>query len=127
MATRSAKRLVHSSTLQQMFKDVGYEWAIVDKTARPGVPYKDDPGPPHQLPGTRSQSVLYFLEGAKVAVCHQYVLPSGRFGASGLPDPKLLAYQGHVLYCHSAKCSSVTCAAAPEDWRAVMEELKTPG
>ena len=82
-----------------MFKGLGYERAILEKRARAGKPYKDDPGPPHQPLGTRSQSVPCFLMGAKIAVCHQYTLPDGSIGASGKPDPKLIQYQGHEMYC----------------------------
>jgi len=107
-----------------MFKEVGYERAILEKRARAGVPYKDDPGPPYEPPGTRSQSVPYYLMGVKIAVCHQFLRPDSSLGASGLPDPKLVEYQGHVLFCHSTKCTCVTCSAKPEDWRAVIEKLR---
>jgi hypothetical protein len=110
-----------------MFKEVGYERAILEKRAAAGLPYRDQPGPAHQPPGTRSQSVPYFLMAVKIAVCHQYILPNGQFGASGLPDPKLLEYRGHVLYCHSAKCICGVCRNPPEEWRAVVEELEDTG
>jgi hypothetical protein len=70
-----------------------------------------------------SRSVPYFLMGHKIAVCHQYVLPNGKIGASGLPDPKLLEYQGRILFCHSVQCKCAVCAAPPENWRAVIEEM----
>jgi len=107
-----------------MFKDVGYERAILEKRARAGTPYKDDLGPPREPPGTRSQSVPYYLMGVKIAVCHQYLRPDGSLGASGLPDPKLVEYQGHVLYCHTTKCACDTCSAMPEDWRTVIVEMR---
>src|ERR1700735_3469000 len=119
MASGPSKRLVHTSTLLQMFKEIGYERAIMEGVARAGIPYKDDPGPPHQPPGTRSQSVPYYRMGRKIAVCHQYVLPDGRIGASGLPDPKLIEFQGHILFCHSRQCTCLVCAATPESWRTV--------
>src|ERR1035437_9587823 len=100
MASSSSKRLVHFSTLLQMFKDVGYEKAILEGKARAGRPYKDDPGPPHQPPGTRSQTIPFSLMGHQIAVCHQYTLPDGTLGASKKPDPKMLKYQGNQLYCH---------------------------
>jgi hypothetical protein len=106
-----------------MFKDVGFERAILEKRARAGSPYKDGPGPPHQPPGTRSQSVPYFLMSHKIAVCHQYVLPDASFGASGKPDPKMIEYQGYQLYCHNTGCRCPVCKAAPEEWSAVMAEL----
>jgi hypothetical protein len=107
-----------------MFKEVGYEQAILEKRARAGKPYKDIPGPAFEPPGTRSQSVPYFLMGVKISLCHQYLRPDGTFGASGLPDPKLIEYQGHVLFCHEAKCVCATCRAEPEDWRVVIAEMK---
>ena len=124
MPNRPSKRLVHTYTLLQLFKDLGYERAILEKRARAGTPYKDIPGPNHEPPGTRSQSVPYFLMGVKIAVCHQYLRSDGSFGASGLPDPKLLEYQGYVLFCHATKCDCATCSTEPEDWRAVIEEMK---
>jgi hypothetical protein len=49
-------------------------------------------------PCTRSQVIGYRRHGRElVAVVHQYVLASGRLGASGRPDPKLLLHDG-VLY-----------------------------
>jgi hypothetical protein len=129
MANKPPKRQVHPTTLLQMFKDLGYERAILDRRAPAGKPYRDMPGPPHQPPGTRSQTVPYSLMGVKIAVCHQYVLPDGSFGASGLPDPKLLQYRGHVLFCHSAqpRCDCAKCLAPPENWRAVIEEMSRGG
>jgi hypothetical protein len=78
-----------------MFKEVGYERAILEKRAIAKRPYKDQRGPSHQLPGTRSQSVPYFLMGDKIAVCYQYTRPDGSLGGSGKPDPKMLHYQGY--------------------------------
>ncbi len=106
-----------------MFKEVGYETAILSKRARAGTPYKDIAGPSHQLPGARSQSVPYFLMGVKIAVCHQYLLPDGSFGASGRPDPKLVQYRGHVLFCHSTNCRCSVCSSPPENWRNVIAEM----
>src|ERR1700677_1729111 len=112
MADAPSKRLVHPSTLQQMFKDVGYEAKIIEKKARGSI-IKDDPGPSHQPYGTRSQSVQYYIFGRRVALCHQYLRPDGTFGASGKPDPKMIDYQGHGLFCHSQSktkpCLCKTC------------------
>ncbi len=63
--------------------------------------------------------------GVKIAVCHQYVLPDGNFGASGLPDPKVVEYQGHVLFCHTRTCGCPVCTAEPEDWGVVIEEMES--
>jgi hypothetical protein len=110
-----------------MFKDVGYERAIVEKKARPGTPFRDSAGPSHQPVGTRSQSIPYLLNGAKIAICHQYLLPDGTLGASGLPDPKLIEYEGCVLFCHSSNCTCPICGNAPEDWRVVIAQMKSVG
>jgi hypothetical protein len=40
--------------------------------------------------GTRSQTVYYMRGQTRIAVVHQFVLPDGTLGASGLPDPKWL-------------------------------------
>lgn len=54
---------------------------------RPGLPA-----------GTRSQIMAYDdSAGVMVALVHQYLLPSGALGASGLPDPKRLILNG-LLY-----------------------------
>ena len=109
-----------------MFKELGYERAIIEKRARAGTPYKDDPGPSHEPAGTRSQVVPYFIKGVKIALCHQYLRPDGTVGASGLPDPKLAQYRGQVLFCHSLRCTCATCAAPPEKWRTVIEQMSKP-
>ena len=50
-----------------------------------------------QPPGTRSQRVAYMRGNQLVAIVHQYVLPDGRIGASGLPDPKWLRDGNRIL------------------------------
>jgi len=107
-----------------MFKEVGYEKAIMERKAVAKKPYKDDPAPPHQDPGSRSQSVPYFLMGHKIAVCHQYTRPDGSIGASGKPDPKMLEYQGLRLYTHSTKCNCKVCSGPPEKWKDVFAQMK---
>ena len=78
----------------------------------------------HQPQGTRSEIVLYYLNGEKIAICHQYVLPDGGFGASGKPHPKLVSYDGIVLYCHSQPCVCDVCSNTPEDWRNALEDAR---
>jgi hypothetical protein len=121
MAKTPSGRLLHPSTLLQMFKDVGYEEAILNGKARAGKPYKDGPGPPHQLPGTRSQTVPFYLMGHLAAVCHQYKRLDGSIGASGKPDPKMPEYRGKRFYCHSQPCKCIVCNGAPEDWRTFIK------
>jgi hypothetical protein len=49
---------------------------------------------------TRSQYIEYLNEdGVPVAVVHRYLRRDGTIGASGLPDPKAVLYQGIVYYC----------------------------
>lgn len=48
-------------------------------------------------PGTRSQIIAYLEAGRQIAIVHQYRLPNGQLGASGLPDPKRLLIGG-LLY-----------------------------
>ena len=110
-----------------MFKDVGYEDAITVKRALPQV-LKSDPGPPHQPPGTKSETISWSLLSQQVAVCHQYTLLSGKLGASGKPDPKALWYQGVNVYVHSSPCNCTVCTSPAEDWRTVLsyEKGKVP-
>lgn len=40
---------------------------------------------------SRSQTIYYYDESnTKLALAHQYVLPTGEIGASGKPDPKVM-------------------------------------
>src|SRR5688572_14036437 len=50
-----------------------------------------------QPAGTRSQIVHYHRGDELVAIVHQYLLPDGRIGASGLPDPKWLRDGNRIL------------------------------
>jgi hypothetical protein len=47
--------------------------------------------------GTRSQIIAYREGNTTVAEVHQYLLPDGSLGASGVPDPKRLLING-LLY-----------------------------
>lgn len=108
-----------------MFKETGYEEMVLNRRAVQGRPYKSKPGPAHQPIGTRSESVGYFLDGERIAVCHQYVLPDGSLGASGKPDPKAITYDGVTLFCHSGPCECSVGSEDPEDWRkAVLEKSR---
>ena len=47
---------------------------------------------------TKSQIVEYYDgNGRKVAIVHQYLRTNGTLGGSGLPDPKMVLFQG-ILY-----------------------------
>lgn len=47
-------------------------------------------------PGTLSQMIEYYRDDVRVLIVHRYLLPDGRIGASGLPDPKLVR-DGNVV------------------------------
>jgi len=52
---------------------------------------------------TWTQIVAYFdVDNQEVARVHQYKLPNGSLGASGLPDPVRLLVDG-VIYCQQSK------------------------
>ncbi|WP_419837613.1 hypothetical protein [Candidatus Poriferisodalis sp.] len=50
-----------------------------------------------QPPGTLSQTVIYMNGHEVVAYAHQFVSADGETGASGLPDPKLVLFEGEWL------------------------------
>jgi hypothetical protein len=47
--------------------------------------------------GTGSQTVYYMRGQTRIAVVHQFLLPDGTLGASGLPDPKWLRDGTRIL------------------------------
>jgi hypothetical protein len=56
-----------------------------------------------QPPCTWTQIVSYFdADNQEVARVHQYKLPNGSIGASGLPDPVRLLVDG-CIYCQKRK------------------------
>jgi hypothetical protein len=65
------------------------------------VVFWDKPALPDagQPAGTRSQMLRYFRrsDGLLMAIVHQYRLPNGSLGASGLPDPKWLRDGDRIL------------------------------
>jgi hypothetical protein len=108
-----------------MFKELGYEKAILDGTAIEGNLLKSDPVRPghHQPIGTKSEMVPYRLNGKQIAICHRYRRPDGTLGASGLPDPKMLEYRGIEYFCHSQPCRTtdcIVCKSPPIDWRDIV-------
>lgn len=50
-----------------------------------------------QAPGTVSQTVHYLDESGIVAKAHRFLSPDGEIGASGLPDPKAVLFEGQWL------------------------------
>lgn len=53
--------------------------------------------------GTLSQTLLYLDERGMVARAHRYLLPDGEVGASGLPDPKAVLFEGQWLVVEAPK------------------------
>lgn len=66
---------------------------------RTRVLYKGKPAAKYKQPqGTISQRVAYEnKDGEQIAVCHRYLQPGGKLGASGMPDPKEVRI-GDTLY-----------------------------
>lgn len=88
--------------IRRLFNEGGYQarleagdlLASVEKSA-PAHPGAGQP------PGTVSEMVWYFEQTEKglrrVVLVHQYVLPDGSIGGSGLPDPKRLLIGEEIL------------------------------
>jgi hypothetical protein len=97
---RKQVQIVSAPEIRRIFNEGGYWTKIAsgelhEKLVREGHPSPVNSGQPFC---TRSQIVAYLdASGRKVALVHQYVLKSGRLGASGKPDPKQLFHAG-VLY-----------------------------
>jgi hypothetical protein len=54
---------------------------------------------PENIPYCSHSQIIVYLDadGETVALAHQYLLPDGSIGASGLPDPKLLFLPERIL------------------------------
>ncbi len=97
--SRSSATLVPPAHIRRLFNegryqerlDAGELVAELRKSKHPSAPRARMPV------CTRSQTLVY-LNGRRrfVAIVHQYLLPSGRLGASGRPDPKLLRHEGRI-------------------------------
>ena len=89
---------VGADELRALFNDQGMYERLLDGELSSLVTYRGNPSPlSKQPPGTKSQEVTYFDGGTVVARVHQFVLPDGSLGASGLPDPKAVLVND-VLY-----------------------------
>jgi hypothetical protein len=62
------------------------------------VVHSGTPSPDIELPpDSKSQLISYRdINGLEVARAHQYILPDGRIGASGKPDPKRILKNGRL-------------------------------
>jgi hypothetical protein len=89
---------VDSRTLRQRFAALG----ILDQLQRGELRAEIDrswraPAERGQPAGTLGQRVQYFRGAELTAVVHQYLLPDGSIGGSGLPDPKWLRDGDRIL------------------------------
>ena len=66
---------------------------IVELPLRPQRPAASSGQPT----GASSQTLLYLDGREVVARAHCFVLPDGELGASGLPDPKAVLFEGQWL------------------------------
>ena len=96
-------------------------WRVGEEGGRPVRQVRvvqDDPAPrgARQPRRTRSQRVLYVgADGQPFADCHRYLLPGGKIGGSGKPDPKWLLVDGeNWSVCHD---DEQWCDDCPEDHR----------
>ena len=89
---------VEAQTARQRFNALDYYGEML-RGALVALVRRDNPAPAALgFPtGTRSQTVWYMRGHTRVAVVHQFVLPNGRLGASGLPDPKWLRDGTRIL------------------------------
>ena len=89
MTRPSTFRKIPLPDLRNKFADGKYRERLEKGELSARVLSDHEPNPDYeQPPGTRSQKVGYVNKfGIIVATVHQYVLPDGRLGASGKPDP----------------------------------------
>jgi hypothetical protein len=82
---------VDAQTLRQRFNALDYYGAVARGELTPVITRNHLARPDSGMPvGTRSQFLFYMRGQSIVAKVHQYLLPDGSLGASGLPDPKWL-------------------------------------
>ena len=62
-----------------------------------------EPPLPTEPQCTHSQMYEYWLNGAVVALVHQYLRPDGSIAGSGLPDPKVLVLDDGTTVRNRAK------------------------
>jgi hypothetical protein len=99
MPKYSQTQYISSTELRLRFNEGGY-WQKAKSLELLQVVSGSWPAPPQsgQPPGTLSMIIEYrTIAGEKVALVHQYLLPNGNIGGSGMPDPKALVEDG-ILY-----------------------------
>jgi hypothetical protein len=93
--------VVSATELRQKFHDHDFLGRVArgELSERLIKDRQPNPPPPGMPAGTRSQIIAYLEAGKQVAIVHQYLLPNGELGASGLPDPKRLLIDGilHIV------------------------------
>jgi len=95
---------VDAWTLRQRFRELHYYERLVAGELLARIDDEYTPKPEYGFPpGTKSQRVIYYDRDTPVAVVHQYLLPDGSIGASGLPDPKWLRDGDTILMLESPK------------------------
>lgn len=86
--------------MRRQFNENGFLQRLEDGELS-ALPIKDrelETPPAGMPPGTRSQTVVYLdRSGTRVAIVHQYLLPDGKLGASGQPDPKYVLVRGQIF------------------------------
>lgn len=105
--SRPPRAWVSAAVLRDLFNNGGYWEQVKVGTLTPRI-LKDripDPPPPGHPRGTHSQYVQYIdASGNMVAAVHQYVLPNGKLGGRGKPDPKeLVTEEYHYLVYPGSK------------------------
>jgi hypothetical protein len=91
---------VSAEALQEMFNAGGYVEKVERGVLAVEIRRDKHPAPPkaNQPYCTCSQILAYLnADGNRIAVVHQYLLPDGKLGGSGRPDPKALLV-GDTLY-----------------------------
>lgn len=98
---------VSAEKLREIFNNSGYLERAQANDLIVIVKVERNPGAAaNQPPGTKSQLVYYYeKELTQVAIVHQYVLPDGSIGASGLPDPKWVYWEG-LIYAKAPEAPS---------------------
>jgi hypothetical protein len=88
---------VSANELRSAFNDAGYYEEGYPRSDIQVTVFREGlPNPKHEQPtGTRYQTLVYRIGGEPVAIVHQYLLPDGRLGASGLPHPKQVVVPGN--------------------------------
>jgi hypothetical protein len=92
---------VSKQELRELFRAPSVEGGIVSGELRPQLLREGHPSPKKSGEPfcTRSQILAFYdYNNTGIAVCHQYLRPDGRIGASGKMDPKRVSIRGTVYF-----------------------------